>query len=359
MTGQGRGLFISAYFPSEDIPAAGNRVAAAALAALAARHEAVDIVTFQNPGEAAWRPRLIERPGIAAHVHGITLAGRLLASIVHPTLPAGASVRRFTARATMRRLLRMHTYNEIRIEFTQAADVLPRRYRAQATLRVHDVMTELYGRQQRSGGIRRWIGALESQRVQRWEPPILRQFSRVLTLSERDANTVRNTGRTGPTDVEPPRDFYVVTGRSSATILPGTLLFWANYGRPENEEAARFLIEHILPRIRAEVPGVRLILAGANPPAWADRPADGVSWTGFVKTPDDLFRTSAVGVAPLIQGAGVKIKVLEFLASGIPTVATPVGAEGIEPSPLLHVADGAEKFAKACIELLVAGRSGG
>lgn len=352
MTGR-RALFISAYFPSADIPAAGNRLAASALRALVARVETIDVVTFQNPAEAAWHPRLIDAPGVCAHIHQINLPARLLASFLHPTTPAGSSVRRVAAAATLRRLTRMYAYEEMRIEFTQAADVLPRRYRSLATLRVHDVMADLYGRQRSAPGIRGVVGELEWQRVRRWEPSMLCQFGRVLTLSSKDADAIRRSGRTGPTDVEAPADYYTVRGRSSATVIPDTMLFWANYGRPENEQAARFMSEEILPRIRARVPAARMILAGASPPSWSVRPVDGVSWTGFVDSPDELFRSCAIGVAPLLEGAGVKIKVLEFLSSGIPTVATSVGAEGIEPTNLLHVADGAEEFASACVELLV------
>ena len=51
--------------------------------------------------------------------------------------------------------------------------------------------------------------------------------------------------------------------------------------------------------------------------------------TGFVEDPKDYFNIMDISVIPLRYGAGIKIKVLESLASGIPVITTDVGAEGI------------------------------
>lgn len=59
-----------------------------------------------------------------------------------------------------------------------------------------------------------------------------------------------------------------------------------------------------------------------------------------------------LAVAPLRQGGGIKIKVIEYLAAGIPTVASPVGAEGVRPSPLLRVCADSAEFVSACLDIL-------
>ncbi|MGH8020351.1 MAG: glycosyltransferase [Opitutaceae bacterium] len=61
---------------------------------------------------------------------------------------------------------------------------------------------------------------------------------------------------------------------------------------------------------------------------------------------------AALSIAPLRMGSGIKIKVVQSIEAGIPTVATPIGAEGVRPSPLLHVADSIGAFASTCIRLL-------
>jgi glycosyltransferase involved in cell wall biosynthesis len=348
----GRGLFISAYFPSADIPAAGNKLAARALEKMAARREHVDVVAFLNPAERAWRAKLPNLPNITAHIHNITLSARLAAAAAHPLLPSGAAVRKRISAPTMRRLAGQHVYEEIRLEFTQSADALPSELRGAALLRVHDVVTELYDRQRRGRGLRAIIGQMEWLRARRWEKRVFSEFEAISALTSRDADAVARTGRVRPVRVEAPADFYTIEGRSPDTVVQGTMLFWANFGRAENQLAARFLIDEVLPRVRVSIPRAHLILAGADPPAWSSLVREGVSWTGFLESPGEVFRSCAIGVVPLFYGAGIKIKTLEFLASGIPTVSTSIGAEGIEPSGLLHIADGTEAFADMCVSLL-------
>ena len=51
--------------------------------------------------------------------------------------------------------------------------------------------------------------------------------------------------------------------------------------------------------------------------------------TGYVDDLDSVYRDSSLFVAPLVAGAGVKFKVLDAMAYGLPVVATPIAAEGI------------------------------
>jgi glycosyltransferase involved in cell wall biosynthesis len=50
---------------------------------------------------------------------------------------------------------------------------------------------------------------------------------------------------------------------------------------------------------------------------------------GFVEDLEEFYRRGTLFVAPLPEGGGIKIKILEAMARGIPVVTTPVGAEGI------------------------------
>jgi glycosyltransferase involved in cell wall biosynthesis len=50
---------------------------------------------------------------------------------------------------------------------------------------------------------------------------------------------------------------------------------------------------------------------------------------GFVESLDEVFETCRVFVAPLQSGAGIKGKVLDAISYGVPTVLSPIAAEGI------------------------------
>jgi glycosyltransferase involved in cell wall biosynthesis len=84
-------------------------------------------------------------------------------------------------------------------------------------------------------------------------------------------------------------------------------------------------------------PGLKAGLTGAmvGPPLWA-RP--GITTVGYVQDLEDLYRKSIAMVAPIIGGSGVRMKLLEAMRAGMPTVTTRDGAAG------LAVVDGREMF---------------
>jgi glycosyltransferase involved in cell wall biosynthesis len=80
----------------------------------------------------------------------------------------------------------------------------------------------------------------------------------------------------------------------------------------------------------------------------------GITFTGFVDNVADLLAVSDVGIAPLLQGSGTRLKILEYFSSGVPVVSTSVGAEGlrIENGHNIFIHDNLENFAAQIIILL-------
>lgn len=121
-----------------------------------------------------------------------------------------------------------------------------------------------------------------------------------------------------------------------------------------NSEALAWLANEIWPEIRVALPDARLRVIGrvAETP---DIPwGDGIEQVGFV---DDLtaeYAAARVALGPMRIGSGIKIKMIEALAHGLPCVATPVSAEGIpESAPgVVRIADDAPAFAAATIAAL-------
>jgi glycosyltransferase involved in cell wall biosynthesis len=108
------------------------------------------------------------------------------------------------------------------------------------------------------------------------------------------------------------------------------LLFLANYTHEPNVDAAMWLVHEIMPRVWERIPNVHLILAGAEPtPAVQKIACERVRVTGYVPDVRPLFEQARLFIAPLRFGAGMKGKIVESLAHGLPVVTTQVGAEGI------------------------------
>lgn len=128
------------------------------------------------------------------------------------------------------------------------------------------------------------------------------------------------------------------------------LLFVGNFRHRPNEDGIRFFIQEVFPILRESLPEAELLLVGDNaPPEFAGY--EGVRLLGHVPDVDPLFARSRVFVAPVRFGAGVKGKIGEALAYGIPIVTTTMGAEGmfLRDGHEALIADSPRDFADAIV----------
>lgn len=112
----------------------------------------------------------------------------------------------------------------------------------------------------------------------------------------------------------------------AARADPGALVFTARFDFWPNEEAARVLVQEILPHL----PDASLALVGIAPPQWLRELADPrVTVTGQVPDVRAFLTAASVMPVPLNAGAGTRLKVLEAFATGLPVVSTAKGVEGL------------------------------
>jgi glycosyltransferase involved in cell wall biosynthesis len=122
---------------------------------------------------------------------------------------------------------------------------------------------------------------------------------------------------------------------------------------PPTASAIRSLVSDLWPRVRSHAPGARLLVAGRGTTSLrglADQPD--VDVLGEVPSASEFLRRLSVLVYPLARGSGVKVKVLESIASGTPVVTTPAGAEGIDAGAGVIVETDPERLAAAAASLL-------
>ena len=107
------------------------------------------------------------------------------------------------------------------------------------------------------------------------------------------------------------------------------IIFYGAMGRAENAISAKWFVENVMPLISDL--NVRFLIVGSNPPdEIKSLQSEDICVTGFVNDVVPYFETSMCMVAPLQLGAGIKIKVLEGLAMGIPVLTNEIGIEGID-----------------------------
>lgn len=93
--------------------------------------------------------------------------------------------------------------------------------------------------------------------------------------------------------------------------------------------SARVLVDEVWPLVRARVPDARLRVAGRGMDALG-LAGEGVEVLGEIASAAEFVAGLSVLVHPQPRGSGVKVKVLEAIACGVPVTTTPYGAEGIE-----------------------------
>lgn len=114
------------------------------------------------------------------------------------------------------------------------------------------------------------------------------------------------------------------------------IMFYGAMARPENYLSAMWFIEHVMPALKKD--GVEFVIVGSNPPELLKLAAEKyngnaenskITVTGFVPEVDDYFATSMFLVAPLVLGAGIKVKIIEAMSAGMPVLTNDIGIEGI------------------------------
>ncbi|MEM1145000.1 MAG: glycosyltransferase [Pseudomonadota bacterium] len=195
----------------------------------------------------------------------------------------------------------------------------------------------------------------EAQRWKKRELAVLEQVDRACYFSQTELDELeqyvdRDRLRRIP--------LYAIPVRSIPAYTPGeprSMLFVGGYNHPPNVDAAVWLVTEVLPALRDSGGDVEVHIVGSNPPqSINDLAGHGVTVHGYLSDEalDTLYRQVAVAVVPLRFGAGVKGKVIEAIAQGVPLVTTSVGAEGIPDAELvMSVADEAESFAHAVREV--------
>ncbi len=108
------------------------------------------------------------------------------------------------------------------------------------------------------------------------------------------------------------------------------LMFIGGFMHSPNEDGVLWFVESILPLVREQLPNVHLYVVGSHPTERVNAlSSESVTVTGYVEDVSPYFEQSRVFVCPLRYGAGVKGKIGQSVAFGLPVITTAVGAEGM------------------------------
>jgi len=205
--------------------------------------------------------------------------------------------------------------------------------------------------------VHRISASVEWRRLRRFEGRIARESDLTLAVSERDRDALRLAAGKAikaaivPIGIEVRERPVVVPVRSSRLLSVATMHY------PPNAEALRWFLSETWPLLANRCPQVRLDIVGPRPPAditAAGQRDDWISVHGYVEDVEPLYQQAAIFIVPLLSGSGVRVKILEAMARGVPVVSTSIGADGLDVQDGVHllIADTPAEFAAAVAELL-------
>jgi glycosyltransferase involved in cell wall biosynthesis len=266
---------------------------------------------------------------------------------------------------TLRGLLAEERYDAVQAEGIEMARYLPLCRQAstgsgnETPRRIFSEHNVEYALQQRAYRVDRmrpgrWPKAayslLQARKLARFEAAICRMADLTLTVSNEDADALRALQPDGhyrvvPNAIDP--DAY--PKRSGWPARPAVLFTGTLDYRP-NVDAARWLLDAVMPMVWARAPEARVFVVGRRPAA--DLVARGqhdarIAVTGEVSSVDPYWTRSTVYVLPVRGGGGTRFKALEAMAAHLPIASTPMGMEGIEAEDGTHYLAGASAGALA------------
>ncbi len=210
------------------------------------------------------------------------------------------------------------------------------------------------------------IAGLEEQRVKRYEGMVINKFDHTLAVAEPDrkalenavdlftngAGDIKNSITVVPIAVDTQKLQPVLRKPGSVNIVTlGTLHY------PPNADGIRWFVQEVFPLILEEKPDATLTIIGKNPPAdfyqLQNKYPQKVEVTGYVEDLTPYLEKAALMVIAVRAGGGMRVRILEAFARGMPVVTTTVGLEGIEArsGEEILVEDDPAGFAQATLRL--------
>ena len=212
---------------------------------------------------------------------------------------------------------------------------------------------------QRQHGVRRLIAEAEWRAARGYERDILRAVDAVGAISQDDARWYREVAGV---DARTVPQLVSIARRDGADETRPRLCWIGNLTWEPNARGLDWFCREVWPLVRARIPDATCEIAGSGlptdehgaaiaPMAWR---VPGVTTLGFVEDLAPVYERSAAMIAPILGGAGIRIKLIEAFAHGIPVVTTPDGAAGLDirPGHDAFVESDPRAFAARAVELL-------
>jgi len=259
------------------------------------------------------------------------------------------------------RLQREHGFDAVyadQAHIAQYGAYMKRTYGIPYVLRCHNIEHEIYRRHLstvRNPLMRMYVN-LQLKRWERFEREQMALADACVAITRRDEDAIRLLAPGVPVTTVPAAvDLDAFTYVEPSARQTNSMIFLGNMGWPPNRNSVLWFANEIFPLILKERPDAVCHIVGDNPPLGQIPPASkNFRIEGRVPSIAPFYEGVAIGLIPLNVGGGMRVKMVEMMASGMPIVSTRQGAEGNEAVPGEHylLADTPVAFADAVVRLM-------
>ncbi|MBT8448727.1 MAG: glycosyltransferase family 4 protein, partial [Gammaproteobacteria bacterium] len=147
---------------------------------------------------------------------------------------------------------------------------------------------------------------------------------------------------------------YDVTDVDRSLSSEKSILYIGNLSWQPNMNGLNWFVDHVWSKIKQQEPDAVLNIVGSGEVETSFDSIEGINMLGYVEDLNELYQTHRAFIVPLLEGSGIRIKILEAFNHGIPVVSTRLACDtiGAEHGNELLIADAAEEFSHCVLNLL-------
>ena len=261
-------------------------------------------------------------------------------------------------RRLVKRLINNGHFDLVYADHLHMAQYVPAETHALTLLDQHNVETVILRRfaDTQTHKLLRLFAYLELAKMSRYEPEMCRRFDAIWATTEIDQELIspwlapQQYIEALPIGVDTQFFQPQKSKRGPYTIISVGTLSW-----PANVDGVLWFYDEIYSLLKKQLPDIKFVIVGANPTPTVQQ-LDGdpsVEVTGWVKDIRPFMARSTIMVVPMRGGSGMRVKILNALAMGLPVISTSVGCEGIDVTPgeNILIANDTEAFVQQIITL--------
>jgi glycosyltransferase involved in cell wall biosynthesis len=193
-----------------------------------------------------------------------------------------------------------------------------------------------------------------AKRLKKYESEIIGKFDAILPMTKEDAEIFSEINpavkqKIIPIGLNPETYPYNENRIETLSVFHLGAMDWM-----PNREAVEWFLENCWHEIKKNFPSLKLYLAGRGFPDSIKIDDSNIIYDETVTNAVDYMKSKSVMIVPLLSGSGMRVKILQAFALGLPVVSTDIGAEGIEctDGENIIIADSPADFSKAVLTLM-------